>query len=333
MAENWRNDVDAIADALGVDMDGNWRNDLHAIREAVENGSGGGGGGGIADGAVTTVKLADGAVTNAKITNGTITGAKIAPGTITADLIAAGVIPASIVATVCPATTVNFAFSEDGTTFSFTGGTFLWLSTDNKYGVVTIGAAINVPYVPGRILVMDVSNPDAVSIVARSINPAITFAENEVVIGNFFNYNTNPIIQTATVYGSGAYTWSATAGHHEAYGDISTSGAELSLTVGDIICTITNTGTNGSISIAARSGSLSPIDIRRFSIYADASEGNAQDGITLTTTPVVVDDTVLLASNDCPHIWVGNGRRVTEFKIFASGNGARTRIISDYLSY
>lgn len=332
MSENWRNDIDAIADALGVDMDGNWRNDLHAIREAVENGSGGGGGGGIADGAVTTVKLADSAVTNAKIANGTITGAKIASGTITADLIAAGIVPRPLVATVCPVSTVNFAFSEDGSTFSFTGGTFLWVSADNKYGVVTLGAAINVPYVAGRILVMDVSNPDAPSIVARSINPAITFAENEVVIGNFFNYNTNPVTQTATVYGSGAYTWSATAGHHEVYGDISNAGNILSLTVGDFICSIENTGTNGSVSISAVSGSLSPIDIRRFSIYQDSSEGNAQDGITLTTTPVVIDDTVLLASNDCPHIWVGNGRRVIEFKIFASGNGARTRIISDYLS-
>lgn len=43
--ENWREEVNNIADALGVNEDGNWRNDLHAIAEYVAAGGGGGGGG------------------------------------------------------------------------------------------------------------------------------------------------------------------------------------------------------------------------------------------------------------------------------------------------
>lgn len=45
MAENWRNDLDAIADEYGVDQPGNWRNDLKAVREFIEAGGGGGGSG------------------------------------------------------------------------------------------------------------------------------------------------------------------------------------------------------------------------------------------------------------------------------------------------
>lgn len=44
--ENWRNDIEAIANKLAESLGGNWRNDLKVIREAVEAGSGGGGEGG-----------------------------------------------------------------------------------------------------------------------------------------------------------------------------------------------------------------------------------------------------------------------------------------------
>lgn len=305
-----------------------WRADLRAIRESIEYEAGGD----IPSNYITTDMLQDLSVTEPKLADLAVTNSKLGPKAVTADKLADNAITTPLIATVCPATTVNFAFSEDGSTFSFTGGTFLYLSAKNNFGVVTLGAAINVPYVTGRVLVMDVSNPDAPNITSRSISPSMTFADNEYVIGNFFNFNTSPITQTATVYGSGAYTWSATAGHHEAYGDISTTGATLDLTVGNFIVRATG-GANANISIlSATNTSIPNIDIRRFSIYGDSSEGAAFDDVTVTSTPLIVDDTVLKQSNDTCTIWIGNGRQVIEVKVFISANGTRCRILSDFLS-
>lgn len=239
-----------------------------------------------------------------------------------------------LVATLCPATTVSFMFSEDGTTFSFTGGTFLWMSSKEEYGITTFSAQINIPYVTGRVIVLNVSNPDNPTVTTRPVNTAISFSDGEYVIGNMFNYNTNPRTQTVTVYGSGTYSWSSIVGHHEAYGSIADTGNILDLVIGDITVRATKTGnTTASISVLATNTDLPNIDIRRFSIYDGTSEGAAFDGVTLSsTTPTVVDDTVYTNSQDSCTLWIGNGRQVTEVKIFISGAGQRCRIVSDYLS-
>lgn len=239
-----------------------------------------------------------------------------------------------LVATICPISTVTFQFSEDGSTFSFTGGTYFWMASKGNYGVATFGAQFDIPYITGRVFVLNVTDPNAATVSSRSLNSGTVFNENEYVIGNMFNYNTNPVTQTVTIYGSGAYTWSALAGHHEAYGSILNTDDTLDLVIGGITVRARKKDTvNAEVSVLATNTNLPNIDIRRFSIYGDASEGKAFDSITLTnTTPIVVDDTVLTSSNDTCILWIGNGAQMIEVKIFISGNGARCRIVSDFLS-
>lgn len=275
----------------------------------------------IATGAVSTFKLAQEAVATDKIADGAVTAEKIADG----------VLPEPIVATICPATTVVFAFSEDGSTFSFTGGTFTYLSSKGAYGQAVFGAQINIPYVTGRVIILNLANPSAPTATSRS-SQNLVLEDTELVIGNMFNIGTNPLTRVVTVYGAGVYTYSATAGHHEAYGSIANSGDVLDLVLGDYTVRAENKGTTAGISIFATNTDIPNVDIRRHSIYNDASEGKAFDGVTLTSTPLEVDDTVLMQSNDSCTIWLANGRQFFEIKIFISGNGERTRILADFLS-
>lgn len=109
-----------------------------------------------------------------------------------------------LVATVASAGTVLFQFSEDGEEFSFTGGSFAWFASHRHYGVFTAGGAFSIPYVAGRAIVLDISNPSAPDISFVPVSPGMTFTKDQYVIGNTFNSGTTKIVQ---VYGGGYYTY------------------------------------------------------------------------------------------------------------------------------
>lgn len=113
--------------------------------------------------------------------------------------------------------------------------------------------------------------------------------------------------------------------------DISASGATMTLTIPNenIIITLKNTSsTSASISYAATTGTITPVDIRRVTMYGGGSnETYTMDGGTLTTTPTVVDDTVYTVSNDTSAHFIrvnGNSYVIT---VWISGGGARSSLI------
>ena len=113
--------------------------------------------------------------------------------------------------------------------------------------------------------------------------------------------------------------------------DISATGATMTLTIPNenIIITLKNTSsTSASISYAATTGTITPVDIRRVTIWGgSAVETYTLDGGTLTTTPTVVDDTIYTLSNDTSAHFIrvnGNSYVIT---VWISGNGARSSLI------
>lgn len=116
------------------------------------------------------------------------------------------------------------------------------------------------------------------------------------------------------------------------FGDISSPGATLDLVVDKFTIRASySTSTASAVSIFATTGTVIA-DVRRWSIYGGSSEGTAFDDTTLTTIPLVVDDTVLVNSSDSCNVWVGIDQDMWEIKVFISGSGARSRITARKLS-
>mgnify|MGYP006945830321 FL=1 len=114
-------------------------------------------------------------------------------------------------------------------------------------------------------------------------------------------------------------------------GDISTSGSTLTLTLSDIGIKITlayTSTTSCSVTYYAISGSISPVDIRRCTMYGGGStETYTLDGGTLTTSGTVVDDTVYTVSNDTSAHFIRVNGTIYIITIWISGNGARASLI------
>lgn len=110
-------------------------------------------------------------------------------------------------------------------------------------------------------------------------------------------------------------------------GDISTTGSSIQLILPgssiQIVFAYTGSGT-ANITFSATSGSISPVDIRRNSIWGGSGvETFTLDGGTLTTTGTVVDDTIYTASNDSSAYFIRTNGTVYFLTVWASGNGAR----------
>lgn len=110
-------------------------------------------------------------------------------------------------------------------------------------------------------------------------------------------------------------------------GDISTAGSSIQIAFGNsglyVVFAYTGSG-SASMTFYSSSGSLSPVDIRRNSIWGGSGvETFTLDGGTVTTSGAVADSTVYTASNDCSAYFIRVGGQVYFLTVWASGNGAR----------
>lgn len=157
--------------------------------------------------------VADSGISNVSL-SGTVLTFTSAEGAQSIDL--AGIIPEPVepveplVATVASASTVLFKFSDDGSTFSFTGGSFGWFASHSHFGVFTAGPQIDIPFQSGRMFVLDISNPDAPNITTMAVSPSMTFTNDQYVIGNMWNDGSNPVVRKVQVYGAGEYSFTVT---------------------------------------------------------------------------------------------------------------------------
>ena len=114
-------------------------------------------------------------------------------------------------------------------------------------------------------------------------------------------------------------------------GDISAAGSTLSLTIDEIGVKITlayTSTTSCSVTYYAISGTISPVDIRRCTIWGGSGvETYTVDGGTLTTTGTVVDDTVYTVSNDTSAHFIRVNGTIYIVTVWISGNGARASLI------
>lgn len=114
-------------------------------------------------------------------------------------------------------------------------------------------------------------------------------------------------------------------------GDISTVGNSISLTIPDqnIILVLTSTSsTSAQITYAAVTGTVSPVDIRRVTVWGSAGvESFTLDGGTLTTTPTMADDTIYTQSNDSSAHFVRVNGQIFIITIWISGNGSRASMM------
>lgn len=108
----------------------------------------------------------------------------------------------AIIAAVASASTILFSFSEDGGSFNFLGGSFGWFATHEHFGVVTISAQLEIPFVTGRLIMLDITNENNPTLTTKSINPSMTFEDNEFVIGNMYRDGQSNVVY---IYGGGFY--------------------------------------------------------------------------------------------------------------------------------
>lgn len=113
-------------------------------------------------------------------------------------------------------------------------------------------------------------------------------------------------------------------------GSISTAGSNLTMVLPDsnIKAVLAYTGSgSASMTFYSLSGSVSPVDIRRNSIWGgSAVETFTLDGGTVTTTGTVADDTIYTASQDSSAYFIRVNGNVYFMTVWASGNGARAFI-------
>lgn len=118
---------------------------------------------------------------------------------------------------------------------------------------------------------------------------------------------------------------------HVVNGDISTVGNSISLTIPNenLMVTLTSTGTTtAKISYQATTGTITPVDIRRVTVYSGSGvETFTLDGGTLTTTPTSVDDTIYTQSNDSSAHFIRVNGNIYLITVWISGSGARASLI------
>lgn len=113
-------------------------------------------------------------------------------------------------------------------------------------------------------------------------------------------------------------------------GDISTAGSSLVMDIpsANVRAVLAYTGSgSASMTFYSISGTVSPVDIRRNSIWgASAVETFTLDGGTLTATGTVADSTIYTASQDSSAYFIRANGNVYFLTVWASGNGARAFI-------
>lgn len=114
-------------------------------------------------------------------------------------------------------------------------------------------------------------------------------------------------------------------------GDISVVGNTLTMSIDEIgvklIVTSTST-TSCSLSYYPISDNIELIDIRRCTIWGGSGvETYTLDGGTLTSSGIVVDDTVYTNSNDTSAHFIRVNNIIYIITVWISGGGARTSLI------
>lgn len=114
-------------------------------------------------------------------------------------------------------------------------------------------------------------------------------------------------------------------------GDISVVGTSLTLSLTEIgvKVVITSTSTTAcSLTYYAISDSVTPIDIRRCTIWGGSGvETYTLDGGTLTSSGTVVDSTVYTNSNDTSAHFIRYNNLIYIVTVWISGGGSRASLI------
>lgn len=110
-------------------------------------------------------------------------------------------------------------------------------------------------------------------------------------------------------------------------GDVSSAGKSISIAFGSSGLNATfaySAAGAASLTFTSTSGTLTPVDIRRNTIWGgSAVETFTLDGGSIDATGVVADSTVYTASNDSSAYFIRVAGDIYFLTIWASGNGAR----------
>ena len=120
-------------------------------------------------------------------------------------------------------------------------------------------------------------------------------------------------------------------------GDISTVGKSLSITIPNttIVGTLTSTAAGGyaKFTYASSGDTLTNVDIRRDTMYGGGTgEAYSLDGGALTSTPLSIDDTIYMISNDSSIHFIRYNGHLYTITLFLSGYGARCSLIYNQIS-
>lgn len=149
----------------------------------------------------------------ANLADASVTADKLAAGSVTDLAFADGLSIEPSIAVLAPATTILFEFSEDGATFSFTGGSFGWFATHGHKGIFTTSAKIDISYVSGSVIVMDLTNPDNPSFPRLPVSSAMVITNNQYVVGTMYTTREvagGSLIYNVTMLGAGTYRYNVT---------------------------------------------------------------------------------------------------------------------------
>jgi len=114
--------------------------------------------------------------------------------------------------------------------------------------------------------------------------------------------------------------------HLAASGDISSAGAQLSLTMNNVKIVYTYYDKNNSKAWVQTLSGTEVIDFRRATVYDAALDVNSYDGYTLTTTPLNYDVITYARSNETTFITLREQGRVWNIRAFLSGRGQRVTL-------
>lgn len=212
------------------------------------------------------------------------------------------------------------------TTFIFTGGTYIQMSTRGQIRTISFSQQ-SLNYSGGVFICFNNSTQTLVTFDMVNI---LTLPTNYYIVGWMLTSpNGNPSVH---VIDGGDYEYISIT-DHSVLGDISTIGDMIELDITETIFSrLTSTGTNTCRLEIVGTTTINNVDIRRMSQYGDSSEGSTFNGITLTTAGVVVDDTIYMDSSDGGRVWICNGNIWYEMIFFVSGGGTRARIVAHKLN-
>lgn len=174
-------------------------------------------------------------------------------------------------------------------------------------------------YVSASALSSYLTTSTAASTYAPLASPALTGTPTAPTPATTDNSTT----VATTAYVNNAFN----AVEYSVQGDISTSGSSIQIPFGTsgLYAKFAYTGSgSASMSFYSTSGTLSPVDIRRNSIWGGSGvETYTLDNGSVTTSGVTADSTVYTQSNDSSAYFIRVGGQVYFLTVWASNNGAR----------